>query len=270
MSQDDQQIVEKLRAVWNELTELCEELSDDQWGAPTDCPGWDVKDQLSHIVGTESWLLGRPLPDHDVNQGEHVRNPIGRQNELQVDWRRSWAPAEVLADFRDVTAERLRVLEGYGDEDWEKDSFTPIGPGTVRDFMQIRVFDCWVHEQDIRRAVEIPGGMEGVVAEHAFGRILQALPFVVGKKAAAPEGATVSFELPEKGSYCIAVKEGRAKLLDTPASEATATITIDFEALACLSCGRWDAGYAMDLGRVEIDGDEDLAHRVVDNLNFMI
>lgn len=269
MSQD-QMIVEKLRTVWGDLAALCESLTGDQWTAPTDCPGWDVKDQLSHIAGTESWLLGRPIPEHDLGEHEHVHNPIGRQNELQVDWRRSWTPAEVLEDFRDVTAERLAVLEAYGDEDWEKDSFTPVGPGTVRDFMQIRIFDCWVHEQDIRRAVEIPGGTDGLVADHALGRILQALPFVVGKKAGAPDGSSVLISIEDKDDVGIGVVDGRARQLDSPPENPTATISVDFETLACLGCGRWDPAYAMDLGRVEIDGDEDLAHRVVDNLNFMI
>lgn len=270
MTEGDRLIVAKLRKVWGDLGELCGGLSDDQWRAPTDCPGWDVKDQLSHIAGTESWLLGRPAPDHQLRSTQHVRNAIGQQNELQVDWRRSWSPAEVLADFNEVTAERLRVLEGYDDDDWERESFTPVGPGTVRDFMQIRIFDCWVHEQDIRRAVEIPGGLDDIVADHALGRILQAMPFVVGKKVRAPEGSTILFDLAEKGSYGIEVVDGRAKMLDVPPDDPTARISTDFETFACLGCGRWDPGYVMDLGRVEIDGDEDLAYRVVDNLNFMI
>ena len=32
-------------------------------------------------------------------------------------------------------------------------SFTPAGKDTYGRFMQIRVFDCWLHEQDIRDAL---------------------------------------------------------------------------------------------------------------------
>ena len=37
-------------------------------------------------------------------------------------------------------------------EEWDAESFTPAGKSTYGRFMQIRVFDCWLHEQDIRDA----------------------------------------------------------------------------------------------------------------------
>ena len=38
---------------------------------------------------------------------------------------------------------------------------TPAGPDTYGRFMRVRIFDCWMHEQDIRRAVGRPGHVEG-------------------------------------------------------------------------------------------------------------
>ena len=35
------------------------ELSDTEWALPTECPGWDVKDQLSHLIGIERVDHGR-------------------------------------------------------------------------------------------------------------------------------------------------------------------------------------------------------------------
>ena len=61
--------------------------------------------------------------------------------------------------------------------------------------MRIRAFDCWLHEQDIRDAVGRPGGEEGPAAEAALDEIAAALGYVVGKKAGAPQGSRVRFEL---------------------------------------------------------------------------
>ena len=73
--------VAMLREEWSILTPLCETLNGEQWRADTDCPGWTVKDLLSHLVGIERWLLGHPLVDHDPAPADHVRNPLGERNE---------------------------------------------------------------------------------------------------------------------------------------------------------------------------------------------
>ncbi len=149
----DQQLVDMMEAVWNSIDALGQGFSESQWKTPTDCPNWSVQDQLSHLVGSESRILGRPAPEHTPAETGHVRNEIGARNEEQVDWRRSWPGARVLEEFREVTAERLVGLRAMTPEDFAAETETPIGPGTVADFLRIRIFDAWIHEQDIRRAV---------------------------------------------------------------------------------------------------------------------
>ena len=81
--------------------------------------------------------------------------------------------------------------------------------------MAIRVFDCWYHDQDIREALDRPGFLEGDVADLALGRIpTKALPYVVGKKASAPQGTTVVFDVTGEPPIEAAVGvDGRAALL---------------------------------------------------------
>src|ERR1700728_2482970 len=38
-----------LEETWGGLAEACFELAETEWALPTECPGWDVKDQLSHL-----------------------------------------------------------------------------------------------------------------------------------------------------------------------------------------------------------------------------
>ncbi len=48
------------------------------------------------------------------------------------------------------------MLTNMGDEDWNAVTMTPAGPDSFGRFMRIRIFDCWMHEQDIRDAVSRP------------------------------------------------------------------------------------------------------------------
>jgi uncharacterized protein (TIGR03083 family) len=268
----DQDIVDKLERVWTSIAGLCAPFSEREWKTPTDCPKWSVQDHLAHIIGTESRFLGRQPPQHTPQDMRHVKNDIGKFNEVWVDSRRSWPGAKVLTEFQEVTGERLRVLRTMNEADFSQPTQTPIGPGTVRDFMHIRIFDCWVHEQDMRRAVGRPGHLDGPVAEHSVGRIATALPFVVGKKAQAPNGVTVVFAVtgPAGRTLPIGVEGGRARVLDTPPARPTVRLTMDVETLNCLGCGRWDPNNVLSAGKVQIAGDQGLGETIVRQMNFMI
>jgi uncharacterized protein (TIGR03083 family) len=250
------------------LDELCSSLSPDEWAKTTDCPGWSVQDNLSHIIGTESMLLGRPAPEHQPGSKPWIRNPIGAGNEVQVDFRRSRAPQEVLDEFREVTGERLKILRSMSDGDLDGESWTPVGQGTVRDLLAIRVMDCWVHEQDIRRAVGKPGNLEGLIAKHAFGRHGSAMPFVIGKKVAPPDGTTVVFDVADLGTIAIGKEGKRASALESVPDDATVKLSMDLETFNCLSCGRGDPSALAK--QVKIEGDEALGRQVIEQMNFMV
>jgi uncharacterized protein (TIGR03083 family) len=253
------------------IDELCSSMAAEEWARPTECPGWSVQDNLSHIIGTESMILGRAAPDHDPGEKPWVRNDIGKSNEIHVDYRRSWPPEKVLQEYREVKAERTNALRAMSDDDLDAESWTPIGPGTVRDLLAVRVMDIWVHEQDIRRALNKPGSLEGPVAEHAFSRHAGALPYVVGKKVAPPDGTAVVFEItgPAGGTVAIGV-DGRAKRLETFPNAPDVKLTMDLETFNALCTGRWDPQKTLDEGKVAIEGDEALGRRIVENQNFMI
>ncbi len=87
-----------------ELAEVTYELSDTEWALPTECPGWDVKDQLSHLIGIERIIMGEPAPEWDGPLGDHVKNDVGARNEAWIAVRRPFPGATVRAEFVEVTA----------------------------------------------------------------------------------------------------------------------------------------------------------------------
>jgi uncharacterized protein (TIGR03083 family) len=272
VSPDDAAMVDALDEVWTRIAALGANLTEDDWKRPTEVPGWSVQDNMTHLTDLEAMILGRPAPDHTAPDGlDHVKNDPGVRNERYVDSRRGWTGADALAEFVEVTHARVAQLRSYSVEDFAADSWTPMGPGTVHDLLPFRVFDSWVHEQDMRRALGQPGGLGGGAAEEAMRRITGTAGYVVGKKAAAPDGTTVVIELeaPLAQTIAIGVDGGRARALDAVPDAPTVRITTDGETYARLACGRGDPAAARAAGSVRIEGDEALGARIVDELNFL-
>ena len=268
----DGELVEQLDQVWTSMSDLGGQLTEEEWKRATEVPGWSVQDNLVHIAAIEASLLGREAPDHEIPDDlAHVKNDMGRRNEVFVDSRRACSGADALAEFREVTRERLEQLRSCDEGAFSAESWTPVGPGTVRDLLPFRVFDSWVHEQDMRRAVGYPGDLDTPVAAVALERMVSSMPFVVGKKAAAPEGATVVFELfgPLARTVAISVKGGRARDLDPVPESATVRLVMDTETFGRLATGRVDPAAEVAGGRVRVEGDDELARRIVESMNFL-
>jgi uncharacterized protein (TIGR03083 family) len=264
-------VVEMMAQVWASIDRLCHGFSHQDWARPTDCPGWSVKDQLSHLVAPEAALAGLAQPEHPAPPFPHVRNPLGQLNEDAVDLRRPRSGPEVLGEFREVTARRLASLEAMGEQELAAESWTPLGPGTYRDLLAVRVFDAWVHEQDMRGATGRPGHLEGPVARHSLQRCLAAMPWVVGKAAGAPEGSSVLFEVsgPTAARLAVVVEDGRARAVEDLDAAPMARLEADFECFTRVCCGRWDPDRAVSSGRLVTGGDLRLAGDVARHLAFM-
>jgi putative sterol carrier protein len=138
--------------------------------------------------------------------------------------------------------------------------------------MEVRVFDCWVHEQDVRRALDRPGGDGNHASGISLGRMEGAMPYVVGKKAGCAEGTAVRFEVDGRGgdarAFTVAVDAGRAKTVG-PDVVPTVTLTMPTDAFVRLSCGRATAAQVEAAGSVEVKGDAAVARSVLDAMNFM-
>jgi uncharacterized protein (TIGR03083 family) len=267
-----QQMVDLMEAVWKSIDGLCAGLAQEQWALPTECPGWSVQDQVSHLVGSECRILGRPAPAHEPADTAHVRNEVGQGNEVLVDYRRQFSGADVLAEFREITAERMGVLRGMSEADFAVETPNPLGSGPYTDLLAVRIYDAWVHEQDIRRALGLPGHLSGPVAAHAYGRTELAMPFVVGRKVKPDDGTTVVFDITGEvgGAIALSMADGRAHRMAAAPASPTVQLTMGLEPFNALGTGRWTAEKALADGSVVIAGDRGLGERIVEEMNFMI
>lgn len=261
-------VLEELAA----LDDLLAELDADDWHRPTALPGWDVQANVAHVIGTESLLAGIAAPptDVDVSSLAHVRNDIGGMNEPWVIALATASPAEVRAQLQEITATRAAALGAISQDDWDAEGFTPAGLDTHGRFMRIRVFDTWMHEQDIRDAVGRPGHLSGAPVELALDEMVTAMGYVVGKRAGVPDGAAITLALTGEAARDIHVQVvGRAAVVDELTMPASATIKTDVHTFTRLAGGRtrWAT---IDQTLVDLRGDEALATQVLENLAYTI
>ena len=266
---DKTTIVDALEFEFRAIEALLATLRDHEWTAQTPCPGWSVHANLAHMIGTESSVAGIAAPETEIGERPYVRNDAGRANEQWVVALSKLAPNEMLERFRQITALRIRDLRGMNDESWNAVGFTPAGKDTYGRFMRIRVFDCWMHEQDIRDGVTRPGHETGPVVDLVLDEVSTALGFVVGKQAAVASGQSVTFALSGPAARTIHVAvEDRAVVVAQLATPATVTIHIPVGVFTRLCGGRTSPTAAIDL--VRFDGDHDLGRRIIGNLAYTI
>lgn len=238
----------------------------------TACPGWNVHDQFAHVTSLEAWVQGETLPDIDVSGRAHVRNGLGAVVEKYLESRRGRSLDELLEELEDLSTSWIAHLEA-DTTSADDDALGPFGPTTLLGLMQSRVFDLWVHEQDIRGAIGRPGNLDGPGATLVVRAIFAALPKAVARTAEVPPGQAVILDLtgPIVGRAGVRVEEHDGKPHGIPLfagvaeghdDVVTTTITLSTQAATRRAAGR----VATADTHYTVVGDEDLARRVLDAL----
>src|SRR6476661_6539580 len=189
---------------------LLRSLSAEEWTLPTDLPGWDVRAVAAHLSHLESVLVGNPEDDVVVPVAAHITSPMSAYTEIGPVARRSWTTEEIIAEFEGSALERLAALRA--DPPTDPDGHPPHTPDDIgwswATLLSNRPLDVWMHEQDIRRAVGRPGGLDGPAARHTLGVFARELGYVVAKRAAAPAGSTVVLDVTGPTTVHAAVEVG--------------------------------------------------------------
>ncbi len=262
----------ELVGVWQQacadVLDLLASLTDEDWAAPTDLPGWDVKAVAAHLAHLESELAGMPQEQVEVTPGAHVRNVMAQYTEVGPTARRDWPPGRIIEELREAVRIRSEAMERDApDLTAPAPSFAALAGWSWETLLSNRPLDIWMHEQDIREAVGRPGGLDSRAAVHVATVFARSLPMVVGKRAGAEPGQSVVVHLtqaPAEAPQTVAVQvgdDGRARPT-APPQEPSATMRLGFADWLRLCGGRC----APDQLEVELAGDRDLARRVLEGL----
>ncbi len=264
----DAERLEEYVDVWagcvDDVVALLRGLEPDDWDRPTDLPGWDVRAVAAHLAHLESDLAGNVQERVEVPELEHVVSPMGRYTERGPLTRREWPAERIVEELETSAATRLADLRAAPPTDGSAEApRSPAGLGwTWSTLLSNRVVDVWMHEQDVRRAVGRPGGLDSRGARHTVGSFLSALGYVVGKRVAPPAGTTIVVEVTGPQARVAAVgigADGRAAPLSEPPADPTTRLRMDTEAYVMLSGGRRDPGAV----EVDVAGDAALAQQML-------
>lgn len=250
---------------WRESAEavlsLVDDLTPEQWATPTDCPGWTVKDVVAHLAHLEAVLAGLVPDVTSDGRGEIVSH----YTEAGVAARRGRAPADDVAELSAAVARREEQLTDLPDDPTEVAPKTPGDVGWTWDtLLRNRCIDLWVHEQDLRRALDRPGGFDGTAAQVVTMAFSFGMPYVVGKKVKPVAGTTVQWTVTGQVPVDLAVRvgdDGRASRVDEIDGPVT-ELTMSTEAFTTLAAGRRRA----DQLDVTITGDELVGRAVLDTM----
>ncbi|MFJ9005029.1 maleylpyruvate isomerase family mycothiol-dependent enzyme [Streptomyces canus] len=249
------------------ISELVTPLVEGEWNRRTPCPGWSVRDVVSHVIGLDCEMLGDPRPIHTLPRDLfHVTNDHQRYMEMQVDVRRHHTAPEMTSELEYVVIRRNRQLRNDSRDPGTKVR-GPLGTElTLADSMRRHAFNVWVHEQDLRTALGRPGNLDSPGGHIARDVLLEALPDIVAVKADAPRSSAIVFDIHGPIEFLRTIRvdiQGRGTLETAPALGPAATLTLDWETYVRLACGRVTLESAAD--RVKAEGDPELTSAILGN-----
>jgi uncharacterized protein (TIGR03083 family) len=252
-----------LEQCYDAIESLAGRMDAAHWHAQSLCPDWDMRDVIAHLGMMERVMTGwLPQSADDPPPLDRIDPYYGEIAALD--------DAAFAARISEIFASRRADLAGLAEADLARQSWTPIGPRSYGGFLEMRIFDFWVHERDISTPLRWPSDDTGPGTQIALGQVEGSIGYIVGKKIGVPDGASIVFHLtgPFRRDLPVVV-DGRAKAVDH-VEHPDVELTTDTVTFIQLAAGRIDPQRQIDAGLVTWTGDAQLGDRAARNLRFTI
>jgi uncharacterized protein (TIGR03083 family) len=238
------------RTEYERLLAVLEKVEGDDWGRPTYCAAWNVRDMAAHLAGA---VTASTSAAEFFRQ--YIRNgPLDRTNALQIAERAGKAPAEVVAEFRRSGLIAVANRQGLA---WPlrkiRVPMDMLGFASFEYLMDtIYPRDQWMHRYDICAAT---GQTMVTTAEHDGRIVALVLRDIAKKLKQGLAGRTVALRLlgTAGGDY----------LFGRPGTPGCA-LEMDVFDFNLRASGRIAAAAAA--GRTSLSGDQATAEWFLDNM----
>ena len=252
---------ERLSAYWRGF-------SDARWEVETFCPGWEAQHAVSHLVtGAEFYtnsirraLEGLPPePPYGSNVKEFFAIRAAKGEELMA------LPRDEMMDAFDATAAGVNdALAEVTADDIAKLGFHPRGLTRLDAWIGLRLVELVAHDWDVRYGEDA----EACVSEDALEGVMSFLPAsqsrLFGVRENPPFDGRFLFrsKTPDR-EWTITVAGEKAEESAHTSGAHDAIITADAEAHFLLLYGRAKRGAMEDAGRLEVEGNAELANELL-------
>jgi uncharacterized protein (TIGR03083 family) len=260
-----------------QLLELFSKLEAEEWEKPTICPGWSVKDIGLHLLGDDIGYLSRArdqfsnpfFRNKDLHAWEKLVKNINEANELWVKATARISP-KLLSGLLELTGKQfyqyvqsLDQMATGGVVSWAGPDPAPVWLDTAREYTE-----RWVHQQQIRDAVNKPGLKEQRFFHPVLDTFVRALPHTYKDIPAANTTVLKFVVTGEAGDVWYLVGEAdRWSLSQGVELQPVAVVTMDQE-----TCWRlFTKGMNKDQARAKtaIEGDQKLGEKLLETVSII-
>lgn len=184
------------------LLRLLRELTPADWERATAAAPWVVRDVVAHLLGDDVGRLARMRDGHAV-AAPSAHEPLAVFiHRLNDEWVRaaSRISPRALVDLLEVTTPQVSDLWWTTDLDatgapvsWAGPDPAPVWLDCARDFTEY-----WVHQQQVRDAVDRPGADHPEIVHAVLDTFLRGMPFTLSRQN-RPPGSTLTVAVPGDG-----------------------------------------------------------------------
>lgn len=252
---------ERLSAYWRGF-------SDARWEVETFCPGWQAQHAVSHLATGADFYTNSirraleglpPEPPYGSNVKEFFAIRAARGDELMA------LPRNEMMDAFDASAAEVNdALAEVTADDIAKLGFHPRGLTRLDAWIGLRLVELVAHDWDIRYGEDAGAG----VSEDALEGVMSFLPAsqsrLFGVRENPPFDGRFLFrsKAPDR-EWTITVAGEKAEESAHTSGAHDAVITADGEAHFLLLYGRAKRGAMEDAGRLEVEGNAELANELL-------
>jgi uncharacterized protein (TIGR03086 family) len=131
---DVEELHRRTQEVW---TDRLDAISPDQWGGPTPCSEWTVRDLVNHVAGEDAWTVPLVRGSTIEEVGDSLDGDLLGDHPIDTATRLA---EEATAAVAEAMTERAPVHLSYGDE-------------TLEEYLRQLAADHLVHAWDLAAAV---------------------------------------------------------------------------------------------------------------------
>lgn len=173
----------------SQLIDLLSSLSDIDWGKPTSCPRWSVKDLTDHLLGDDVGVISRLRDNYKPSSQKDSTSLVDLVNRRNAEWvnaTKRISPKlliELLKNTGEETYNLFRVQDpnkSSGGVSWAGVKQSPNWFNSAREYTE-----RWSHQEQIREALGASPLIQHKWLNPVLETYVKALPFTYRNTAAA-------------------------------------------------------------------------------------